>query len=193
MQAATQLKTMRKFQSYPETLVSGAGIRAIVENQLAEEIQPMVQKVLKQYGFTEIDPNEWYPDQMYPDMLKLRSQQQGAMQNFVAVGMSVIDTAIFPENIVTIEDGIRALVDIHILNKRNTAPEDIYTIIASEPGHIRLIDGTPYPHDVVYGFIYAMTRRFCPKDHSFRVERAYLNPEQPDAAGAIYDIHWMPR
>jgi len=186
--SANNIKTSKKFVSQPETLISGAGIGAITKNPLGDEVVKPAERVLAQYGISRIVDNLWYPDQLYLDMLKAIGEQPRGMSYFVAIGMNVIETAVFPPSINSLLAAFESFAVIHDLNKRNRAPEDTYTIRSISQTRIQVIDGTPYPHEVIYGFIHAMTRRFISPQQMFRLERTYLNPNNPNDGGALYNV-----
>jgi len=43
---------------------------------------------------------------------------------------------------------------------------------------------------MIYGLVYGLVKRYAPPDCEWNVDRTYMNPNDPDADGAIYDITW---
>ncbi|MEO1645559.1 MAG: hypothetical protein AAFR67_10260 [Chloroflexota bacterium] len=117
-------------------------------------------------------------------------KQSGDSLILVSMGTTVIDAAKLPDEITTIEGGIRLLMDIHNLNLKDVPDGDGYSNLKVEDKKITFEDHTTFPHDVIYGYIYGMAQRFRPEKTRPIVEREYLNKDEPDYGGAKYTITW---
>ncbi|GIK65125.1 MAG: hypothetical protein BroJett018_29190 [Chloroflexota bacterium] len=181
-----------KYVAPPDAKIIGLAIGAVVNSILFDEIKPFFEKSMHAYGYSsiEINENEWYPLQMLLDTYKEISQSGGGSPLLVSVGTKVIENAILPPEIDSIAKCVTLLRDISDLNLQNVPSEMNYQDIQVEPKRLSFIDNTVFPHDLIYGYVFGIARRFkVPGTHP-TVERTYLNKENPDAAGARYLITW---
>ncbi len=183
---------MRKYISDPNVLLAGSAFLSILVASKLEEFKGDFYATLAEYGVTEINPDGWYPRQMYLDFFKqIASRKSNVLANMISAGIKVIDTVQLPSdlNLDSMKDIFELLNKIYQLNQRNLPPEDTgYEIKQVTAHHIRIIDHTPYPHDVLYGYLYGLIHRFCPPTTA--LERTFLNLSNPDYDGAVYDITW---
>mgnify|MGYP006909114666 CR=1 FL=1 len=73
---------------------------------------------------------------------------------------------------------------------KNCLSDEGYQLEQVSDRHLRVTDNTPWPHDLIYGYLYAIVRQFKPDDSTPSITHIYLNPNNPDADGAVYDITW---
>jgi hypothetical protein len=180
---------MKKYvASSPEAEVVGQMLLAIVESVYSERIMP----VLEQHGITDVDPAKWYSWQTVLDFSKtLASDASTAMGNLVSVGMKVSDAsaALLPPEVDSIPAMFSILNTLYNTVVRSHNGEG-YEFKVLGDRHVQLVDNNPMPHDLVYGIVYGFARRFNPPGGALTVKRDYLNPDSPDADGAVYDITW---
>jgi len=112
------------------------------------------------------------------------------MFDLVALGINVIDTTPFPPEVNTIPKAIYGISAVYQQVLRNSMPDEGYHIEQVSDRHLRITDNTPWPHDLIFGYFYAIARRFKPEGSTQNVTRTYLNPVHPDEDGALYDIEW---
>lgn len=165
--------------SDPQNLTSGASVQSVVA-AMGANIQP----ILKHNNLGTIDPEAWYPQQDYLNVFnELEATGSGVMSNLVSIGMKILDNAHFPPDVDTIEKALGSLDVYYSLNNKD-----------KRGGWHVEIDGqqaictstTPYPADLEYGILYAMTRRFIASKQKFSVkyqdlkmreaEKGHLNP-----------------
>lgn len=169
----------------PEALVVGQAVIAFSENLMAERITHLLPK----HGFADIDPEAWYPHQNWMDLLKdIEDEADDASTTFVAFGRKVVETAVMPPELKTVEDVLNALHAIHHLNLRNIPEEEGYHLEKLGPKHYYVHHNTPNPEDVIYGFIWGLAARFVGPLESFRVQR--LQDKPSDKGRSIYEVKW---
>ncbi|MCS6871633.1 MAG: hypothetical protein RML95_02115 [Anaerolineae bacterium] len=177
---------MRKYEAPKGALISGQSMQAIFQSIEFDSIRPHVEEVFQAYGLpVTIDPNEWYPLQLYHDIAKrLTSEEQ------ISIGVRVINAAPFPPEIDSIQKAIEMLMAAHRLHLRNIPEDDGYSDYQFDDHCITFREKTTIPHDLLYGYIYALAHRYKKRGQAPVVRRTYLNPSDPDADGAIYQIEY---
>ncbi|MGF1507328.1 MAG: hypothetical protein GYB64_05590 [Chloroflexi bacterium] len=183
----TSILAIRKFEApNPDAEVLGYGLSALGESITRAEFEHMLDK----YGLTEIDPQAWYPLQTLLDMYaEMDEDKSRSMQYFVSIGMKVVH--VIPEHIASIPEALDFLNAALAGSMRHYAVDTYnYRIETVEEGHARVIDYTPFPHDLIYGYMYAIANTFSGEGRSPTVVRTYLNEDDPDSDGAVYDIQW---
>ncbi len=171
----------------PRTEVLGQAMLALVECIRSDYILP----ILDRHGLSDIDREAWYPHQDWLDVFKdIASDPSAATPTLVAAGMKFAETAMFPPEISTLEDALIAINDGYQLNHRNGYAGE-YAVVIMGPGHIQVIDHTPYPDDFTYGLIYALAHRFSPEG-AYPIVRH--DPDSPcrkqGADTCTYDVEW---
>lgn len=166
--------------------VSGAALSAIAENVQAHELKP----IMERHNIGVINPDSWYPAQLWFDMFADIMNKGGATSNLVAIGMAVVDKAKTPPGFENADlPTILGLWNEHYrINHRS--PIDIGGIKTEvvNDKHIKVVLSTLYPDDLCYGMTYAYARRTVPKGIPFTVE--YDNTEtRLDNGGERTVIH----
>lgn len=174
---------MKKYVTPHDSIeASGHAVSTLIANILSDETKP----VLAQMGFDNIDLEAWYPQQYVLDALKLIHDNVGDSLALVAVGRQVIDSAVLPP-IDSFEEAIGAISMIFDLNHRN---HNETVGIFMEPvgeGHLQVTNCTPYPDDLIYGYLFSLIRRFSPENASPTLRyrnAAAVNTED----NMVYDI-----
>ncbi len=128
--------------------------------------------MLEAGGFTDIDPDKWYPQQYELDMFNtIESELTGdSLFDFVSVGMVIIDNAVLPPKVeqITYPEIEFMWNDIFKLNHRGKNAGEI-SVEQIDAHHIKITAMTPYPHNFNYGLHYGVARRFLPVDVPFTI------------------------
>lgn len=169
----------------PESRILGLALNAVLSSIKLDEFADLVE----QNGLNQIDPEAWYPTQLVLNMYKAISEQPNGSENLVSIGVKVYQNAILPPEVNSILTALHTLNAVMDLNMRNVESER-YEIEQLSDQCIRVTETTAFPHDLIYGYLYGICRRFAPAGTKFHLQRTYLNPEDPDADGAVYDITW---
>jgi hypothetical protein len=173
--------------STPESEINGLALMAVEQSSEIEEFADLLDK----YGLRGIEGGRYYRMTTVMEYLKEIMQRPNASTNLVSMGINVYKNLLLPEDVTTIEQGLQLLNQITLMNMRNDpSAEAWYQFASVEDRHIRFIERTPFPHDLIYGYIYGTARRLAPEGTRPIVQRTYLNEADPDADGAIYDITW---
>ncbi len=151
---------MKKYQaSTPEALVIGAALQAYENAILYEDFRP----ILEEYGLTEIDPETWYPQQLTLDIQRKIKSMPNGQQMLVSIGMKIIDSAVFPP-MDSLEQAVEAFAASYPMNFKHQAEEDVIRAQFVEEGRIEVYNCSPHSDEMVYGYVYALARRFAPDD-----------------------------
>lgn len=152
----------------PDAEVFGGAMLAFVQSINYQNFKT----VLERHGVKDIDPNTWYPQQMWLDIFSDISRTPDASSNLVSIGIKIAETAPVPPQVQALpfqqimlgfNDGS------YLANNRGKDIGYIETQIIDDQ-HILMVDKTPYPADFVYGAYYGMARRFLPKGTDFTVK-----------------------
>lgn len=150
----------------PDAEVLGGAIHGFIYAVNRERIEQHLEKL----GMTDIDPNEWYPKQMYVDLWnEILSSSNSAMFDLIDAGMTIAQTAWPPEaDDLPFEEIVSAWGAAFDTVNRGT---DRGYIREEKLGaqHWALHIRTPDPDDLNYGVVYGVCRRFLPPGTIFTV------------------------
>jgi hypothetical protein len=181
---------MKKYNAAPGCETIGQGILIFFENMEKDAIRPFLEAAMRKHGIQEIKVDAWYPVQFTLDLLRALEESESGMFNQVAVGMAIMGSFPYSPEVKTIPDAVNGVSVLYTQAIRNYDPSEGYDIRQIDANHLRVTDNTPWPHDLLYGYFYSIAQRFCPKGMQFKLQRTYLNPQEPNQAGAVYDITW---
>jgi hypothetical protein len=160
---------MSKYTAFdPQSQVIGQSTLAFVQCVNSDEIRPFLAK----HGFSQIEPDQWYPLQAWLDVLSdISTQGTNAMFDFVSVGMKISELALLPPQMFQMpfeEAFLQFSTSGYYMNHRGNVGE--VSIERVSPGHLRTTLRTPYPDDFLYGIQYGAARRFMPQAQPFTLE-----------------------
>lgn len=138
----------------PDAQVIGRAIMGVAM-ALGDSAHPILQK----YGLDQLDPNGWYPQQAWLDVL--REVDQGDMFDLVAIGKEVAGLVPLPGEVDSVESVIMMMGETYRFNNRNCPGTSKCVKVGST--RIDLTISDPYPRNMVYGVIWGFARRFAPK------------------------------
>jgi len=171
----------------PDAMVIGQTMQAFLENVEADVIEP----ILKEQGVTEIKVDEWYPHQLWMDILRAIDNKLGTGANsaFVAFGRKVVQKAVMPPEMNTIPAALEALHAIHHMNLQNIPEDEGYITEKVDDNHYLIYENTPNPSETIYGFIWGICARFKQPGEQFTV-RIIDNPNPKEKPGTLFDVTW---
>lgn len=171
---------------HPDAVVLGQSMLAFAECSARDEIWD----VLEAHGLQEIDPEQWYPQQAWLDVLRDVIGRGNAMFNLVSIGMKLAELFPMPPDIRTMHEALGAVDDIFRMSNPDAEPGIMRTENV-EPRHVRIVSATPYPDDFEYGVIYGLARRYLPPDGHLVVRHVDDAPcRKNDGDTCTYDITW---
>lgn len=186
---------MQKYVAAPGREVRGTEIvrlETAVNLDYYPNASPPVTDVFLQHGVEEFEEDGWYPQQLLLDLFKrYASRQNDPDEALFNLSSRYPDTLSYPPDEETMLAGLQTWCDTYRHHVRGGPDEAGFAV--SQPGerHIRLTDRSPIPHPFVNGLIQSIAFRFRPDPTSLPTfERVFLNADDPDADGAIYNITW---
>ncbi|MEO0562097.1 MAG: hypothetical protein AAF125_08285, partial [Chloroflexota bacterium] len=154
---------MRKYESGPDAEILGSVLLSITEAGEFVEFSDLFAQVIAAYGVETIEPDGWYPRQMYFDLfIRILEETSGTtMNSLISIGLAVSHAVALPDDI----DDSNLVEVLEVLNsayrgmQQHLTAEDIgYEIEQISLTHIRVTDHTPYPHEAKHIPIYRIGR-----------------------------------
>ena len=144
---------VKQFEAAASAEVKGEYFEGWLKNQRAEYTMP----VLESRGISQINAEEWYPFQLFLDVAKnFVIKKHNATQILVAVGKAGSEN--FPVNHFDTMDDFKSFIEsIHKMAVRGV-PEYENLYLHSDSGNYYLINNTPNPNDLFYGWCWALLR-----------------------------------
>jgi hypothetical protein len=142
----------------PNVEVNGETVYAIVDGMGA--FQSIAWQILAENGIVDPQPGAWYPQQRWLGAFKKISEALGPSTLF-NIGLKIPKNAIFPSEIVTIEDALRAIDVAYHMNHRGGEIGD-YRYQENGLKSAKMICRNPYPCAFDRGIITAVAKRFKP-------------------------------
>lgn len=198
---------MQKFRaSSNDAQVSGLSLMTLFLGLLKDEYA----WVLKDYGVSMDALEEWYPQQFVLNILRTIKQRVGNQLVMVSVGMTWAGDA--PSEFDTFGEFLDVLGDIYEASSINLGPDDALLVKQYHPFHVEsvhldsqpanrqsssrqsfvaenhyeVVNSTPYPDDLIYGYLYGNARRYL---QQFLI--SYRNPTKIHCEENMYfDVYW---
>ncbi len=117
-------------------------------------------KLLAKGGVPLVEPEGWYPQQPYLDMLRDVERRYGE-EGLRAMARRVPDTSKFPPGIKTLEDALQCLDIAYQLN-HSGGPIGHYACMPVAPGEVLLECANPYGCAFDLGILDALIHHFRP-------------------------------
>jgi len=170
----------------PNTEVIGYTLTSFRDCLTHEEVEPLVHA----HGIDSIDPNRWYSQQIWLDVLTDVMDQPNSTENLVASSMKLAKKIIFPASVTTVQAALAGGSTAYQKNHRNGDPGYV-TCEDIDERHVRLMISTPYPDDFIYGTRYGYARRFLTDHSTLRVYRSnWVHYRQPEDPPLVLDVQW---
>lgn len=150
----------------PDAEVLGGAINGFIDAVNRDDLMPH----LKKLGMTAIQPDKWYPKQMYVDLWNsILAAEHSSAQNLVSVGITIAATAWPPE---ADNQPFDSLVETwgDAFDAVNRGADRGY-VRGEKTGENQYIVRccTPDPDDLNYGVVFGFCRRFLPKGKAFTI------------------------
>jgi hypothetical protein len=153
---------------------------------LADEVTP----VLERHNMLDLNPDEWYPLGRWMAFIDDLRGKEGAMYDFVAVGLRVAEVTYLPPQVLQMP--FEMLMTTAIPQGHSVGYRNGYTgyckVERVGPGHLLYRLNSPFPDDLNYGIFFGYVRRFLPKGTKFTVKYDETAPRQ-DHGGDETLIH----
>ena len=169
----------------PNAQIIGGAVLAMIRSVRAEDYR----HILTRHGLGRIDPAEWYSQELILDIHRdILSRSGGSIYDFVSIGMKLGDSDVIPSKSLT--EALLNLEPSHQMIHRNISSMGYMVEVISDQ-RILVTDMTPYPHDLIYGMIYAIVGRHKPEESAATTRRQdILAADTADSPPTIYEISW---
>ena len=150
----------------PDAEVLGQAMLAFVNSTRSETIHPL----LEYHQLLDIEPDAWYPQQVWLDVFSDLANSGNAMFDLVSVGMQMIRAVDIPMEMrdLSFSQVVMYVVDaVNAFNRGDDA--GVISCERVDPSHIRIIACMPYPDDFLYGTFYGVAQEFLPLSSNFSV------------------------
>jgi hypothetical protein len=154
----------------------------------------MVHDIFARHGLGDVDPEAWYPVQLWFDAINEIASSEAAMIDLVGLGMkSVQNVNISPEaRAMPVSDYLQGAAKTYPNVNRGTDIGEARGEVVDEH-HVRMILRMPHPDDFWYGAYYSLMKQLLPPGTPFKV---YYDKEIPrrELGGkeTILHIEWDP-
>lgn len=168
--------------------VYGKAMLAFTESINYQNLKPILEK----HRLTEIDPERWYPQQVWLDVFNDVVETTNSISNLVSIGMKIAETAMLPSSSeVSFIDLMLGFGEMsYKANNRGSDIGYIETRVVDDH-HLIMIDATPYPDEFVYGAYYGVARRFLPEGTALTVRYDDESPRRSQGGETtIIHIEW---
>jgi hypothetical protein len=157
---------MRKRNCDPAIEICGQDLMAYPVATNAE----VVLRILKKYGFAEIDPNKWYPLQPLLNALYEIGTHPDAASSLISIGVKIAEYGVEPPDLksarlpIVLENWEKHLY----ANVRNG---DVGHVLTEKlgPTYYRITHQNVFPDDLCYGLAYGFARAHLPLGSNFKV------------------------
>lgn len=166
----------------PSAEINGDTIRAVLD---AFQLKQQAKNVLVEHGLpAEPEPGQWYSWQAWLDVLAYLEEVYGG-KTVYAAGLHVINNSVWPPNMHTFHEALRALNTAYHDNIRG-ANIGYYTIEGIGPTEVRVVCYTPNPMEFDCGIITGLVRKFKP----LGAVRVQVNEEEVPQ-NALPNLKWF--
>lgn len=169
--------------------VIGASMLSIIDNMQSDEIAPYLEK----HDLTEIGPDQWYPAQLWLDVMNDLAKRPNMSSNLIAIGMQIAENVVLPPGL---EDAPLPMIlekwDAIYHNQHRGGEIGSRLIEKVSDTHYRCVLTGIYPDDLAYGVVYGFCRRFLPTTAEFMVsyEDSDYRRDKGDAPATVIVVDW---
>lgn len=152
-----------------------------------------IHQLLASKGISRVDPQQWYPQQVWLDVLYDISTgvggSRGPIFDLVSIGMQIPLHARWPDGVDSVETALISINEAYHMNHRN-GEIGYYRAERVADKHIIVEAGNPYPSDFDYGIVYGLAKRFLPHGTYFKVVRADRPSRLYGDDHCVYHVIW---
>ncbi len=168
--------------------IKGQSVMAVVAAMSI--VQERALKILAEQGIAPLESERWYPMERFLEVFRTIQKEIG-LNTIKAVGRKIPENAMFPPNIVTIEDGFRSIDVAYRMNHRGPGNIGGYHYTRTSDRSGRMVCDNPYPCPMDEGLLESIARRFRPQDSLWaRVEHQSGDCRRNGAASCTFELSW---
>ena len=146
--------------------VIGTAMIGVLKNVQTETML----SVIKEYGYDDIDPEQWYSAQAWSNFLYTIQNQSNGTTNLVAIGQAIVEGTVMPPGF----DDASFPVMLKMWNdhyEANHRGDIIGNIVVEEINlkHYAVNCTTLYPDNLLYGMAHGFARRSLAKGQPYKI------------------------
>jgi hypothetical protein len=183
----------------PNVEVSGAAVLSVIEGMtrcsdcdLMESFRKMATRILTKNGIENPQHDKWYLQQAWLNAFAEIADEIGPA-TLRMIGEKIPETALWPPEINTIEEGLASIDVAYHMNHRGGEIGHYRFEEVHQTGRRsgRMVCDNPYPCSFDFGIVKATARRFASKDQPPIVTHDDSRPcRQKGADSCTYQILW---
>jgi hypothetical protein len=149
---------VKKYQaSSPDALVSGLALLPLFLGLFTDDYAP----ILERMGLAADALEEWYPQQFVLDVLK--AVQDSMRNQLVLVSVGLKWAGDLPPEFDHFPEFLDLLGDIYEASSLDLGEGDALRVRWIDPCFCQITNSTPYPDDLIYGYLYGNAQRYATK------------------------------
>lgn len=183
---------MAQYEAFDQNVeVHGKTILVVLEEALArfsDEYRQRGLRALAENGIEDPDADAWYPQQWWLDTFEAVAEDLEP-HLLDRLGEQIPVVADWPNDVASVEDGLRSIDDAYQLNHRGG---DIgsYQVTDVDEQTAEIICETPYPCAYDRGIVRAVARQYAPVEAFVFVEEIGDECRQSGARSCTYRVYW---
>lgn len=145
-----------EYQAFsPSAEVKGNAMLAILDGIMHRDL---AEQILSKHGISEVDPNQWYPEQSWLDAFSEITAELGDAALY-AIGRAVPQVIDIPPEMDNVEDALNHLDEVYQAHHRG-GESGGYEVTMLGPDSARIESKNPRPCAYDMGFISAYIEKF---------------------------------
>lgn len=125
---------------------------------------------IDEYGLRDMDMQEFYPQANICAMQSTMQEQIGQFSGeLVSIGKESISIIEFPDNVDDFPSAFAALHGMYQAIHRNIPEEEGWQYKQLDEENSRVVFNAPYEPFAAYGYVWAIAKRYCPRNRDFSV------------------------
>ena len=158
---------------------------------MLDSIQAMgraARRVVNKHIIGELDPNGWYPQQTWLDILRDATEEM--QLDLLTVGNRVASNLPMPDGVFSLARLLELVEDNYQTTHRHVDPVHVTATQVGEH-EVHIVDNSPYPDEFQYGMIFGLFQRLMPMDANLVVRYDDSAPTRSHGADATkYIVTW---
>jgi len=140
--------------SSQDAVISGLTLTPLFYGLLSNQYTDILKEIDIDLGSLE----EWYPQQFVLDIYRMIADTVSHELALVSVGLELAGEA--PPEFDTFAEYMDLLADIYGASHEDLGPEDRLYATRKAPTSYEVVNSTPLPDDLIYGYLYGNARRY---------------------------------
>lgn len=182
---------MAPYEPFEDAVEARGETLLVVEEALSrfsEDYRRQARQALAEYGIEDPDPDEWYPQEAELNAFETIAEE---LEPHILdrLGGEIPDAAEWPNDISSVEDGLRSIDDAYQLNHRG-GEIGYYRFEKTDDRAGRIECRNPYPCEFDRGLIRAVAQKHSTVEAFVFIEETGDRCRRHGADSCTYTVHW---